>query len=75
MSVKQKHKLRKVHHLELALKCAGLAVDYKIADLMHEIIQALDQKGGELNIMDVSKITYEHENKWREYSLKQDKND
>jgi len=47
--------------LKLALRMVGIKVDLEIADKIIDVIELIEQHGGETSIKDIAKL----ENKWK----------
>ena len=68
--VKHEDRVSEVSHLHLGLRMVGLDVSYETADLIMRVAEKVEEKGGEADISDMTKIDVEHERKWREYHEK-----
>ncbi len=67
MSVKIKDRKEDVEHFRLALCMVGVSVNYETADLIQEIYNGLNDKGGKFTVKDAGEIESEHEEKWIKY--------
>ena len=61
------------HELLIALNMIGIQVDYITLDMIWEIMQIHNKKGGKVNISDCVKAKTQHEEKWENYFKNQDK--
>jgi hypothetical protein len=61
---------RNVHYLMSALNGVGIKIDYLTTDLVYMTNDMLQEKGGEMSLMDFCEIKHKHQDKWTEYFKK-----
>ena len=60
------------HELLIALNMIGIQVDYITLDMIWDIMQIHNKKGGKVNITDCVKVKLLHQERWENYFKKQD---
>ena len=65
--VEYKDRTDGVNAVHIALRAVGLEIGYEMSDLIKTTIEAVNEKGLDLTIMDTSKIQLKHEEKWDKY--------
>jgi hypothetical protein len=58
---------KEISQLQIAFNSVGLNVTYITTDLINKVIKCVQEKKGEMTIMDGCKIKSEHEDKWVKY--------
>jgi len=58
---------RDVNYLMLALKGAGISIDYITTDLVQKCVNMVRLKGGKSSLMDMCELKIKHNAKWDDY--------
>jgi KaiC/GvpD/RAD55 family RecA-like ATPase len=56
-------------YLDLALRCCGMGMDYKHADLIITVHRKIKEKGGDFSIVDADRIQTEWKERWIRYDI------